>query len=270
MSKKRDLLKWLDDPKSSQAETENYDIDSEEETEETEDQVEEDQVEETEESESEEVESGDSDVDGTNEDDESETDETEDDVSSLKKQLKNLEKRLTDTQKTYQKEHQELIELKKKQNGEGDSEEGETTGEGEQDDIERQIERKVYENLFTQREKYLAKKHDDYENVVYEHFKPALETSRDIQKEFIEAGRTADAAYEIGKRVMMANEIMSDPEGFIEKRVAEAMKKQDDKKKTASKKRPETLKVNSMTPSKKKADQKPRGKLAWLPGTPDP
>lgn len=181
------------------------------------------------------------------------TDEIPDPTTSLQKQLdesnrksEEAEERRKDSERTYQREHQELVRIQKQladAEAEKDaaalaSEDWVTTFRSQMDELdnpadaiegallemgkriaaqEKAIDEKlaVADNAVQLREEAVVRSaHEDFDDVVKGFFVPVVESNAGVMKEWQDKGSTVQAAYDIGTRLKDTSEIQKDPDAY--------------------------------------------------------
>jgi len=138
------------------------------------------------------------------------------------------EKRFKDTQATYQKEHQKLLELEKKleeleNKKELTPEESKLLNDDKVKELIEKTRQETAQLNWEKFENFFKDGKDDYDTVVYEVFEPEVRRNPALMEEFKAAGGTPKAAYELGQKVKLQQEILSDPAGYKNKLMQEVM-----------------------------------------------
>lgn len=179
-------------------------------------------------------------------------DSDRDSGEDLKAEVARLEKRMKDNQASYTREHQKVLELERQltalrskrkaseaddDDGDGygwfaDEEEGDDEGEGADDNgkpdpiqerldrIEQKLEEaKQQEALaaWKQKEDAFRAEHPEYDDLVDQFVVPEFERNPEAKKKWQADGASPEKAYELGRKLKLAREILDDPEAYEER-----------------------------------------------------
>ncbi len=173
-------------------------------------------------------------------------------LEELQEQVAQLDKRFKDTQAAYTKETQKRAELETELAALREKKQAETVTEGEGSEEEEASylspkERNLLKRIekidagmerlakveaqrrWDEKEVPLKAEHEDYDDVVYKVFEPAIAKDSALTEEFKRKGATPAVAYEIGTRIGDAAEMLNDPAAYKERVKKQVLQELQDK-----------------------------------------
>ena len=170
-------------------------------------------------------------------------------IHELETKLEASDKRVRDNQTSYHQEHsirleleKELAELKKKNDTDDgfgfldDDEDDPDKKKGQKIDVEKikkdvanevsqQVSQSLSEQRWNEAEEKARSTHGDYDDVIDKYLLPELEGNAPLAAKFREMGGNPEAAYKLGQMIKTRQEFESDPDAYLERRIAEKQTK---------------------------------------------